>query len=280
MTFSIVAADPEAGEVGAATESKFLAVGAVVTWARGAVGAVATQSFAEVTFGPRRLDLMAAGLAPAQALDRLPGPDEKRESRQVGMVDAAGRTASFTGSECFEHAMSLTGQGFACQGNILASDQVVPATAEGFEKAPGPLAERMVEALRAGQRAGGDRRGQESAALLVAKPGGGYGGTHDRYIDLRVDHHDQPIEQLAGLLSLHRLYFDRPREQDLITAGHGLEAEIAGMLTVLERLEPGQDTWDALSDYMGWENLEERWAGRGRIDPRVLDYLRHHAGRG
>jgi uncharacterized Ntn-hydrolase superfamily protein len=280
MTFSIVAADPEAGEVGAATESKFLAVGAVVTWARGAVGAVATQSFAEVTFGPRGLDLMASGVDPAQALDRLLGPDDKREGRQVGMVDAAGRTASFTGSECFEHAMSLTGEGYACQGNILASDQVVPAMAEGFEKASGPLAERMVEALRAGQRAGGDRRGQESAALLVAKPGGGYGGTHDRYIDLRVDHHDQPIEELAGLLSLHRLYFDRPREQDLITADRGLEAEIAGMLTVVERLKPGQDTWDALSDYMGWENLEERWAGRGRIDPRVLDHLRRHAGRG
>jgi uncharacterized Ntn-hydrolase superfamily protein len=279
VTFSIVAADPEAGEVGAATESKFLAVGAVVTWARGEVGAVATQSFAEVTFGPRGLDLLASGLEPQSVLDRLLESDQKREGRQIGIVDASGRAASFTGSECFEHAASLTGDGYGCQGNILASAQVVPAIAEGFEMATGPLAERMVEALRAGQRAGGDRRGQESAAILVAKLGGGYGGTHDRYIDLRVDHHDQPIEELAGLLALHRLYFDRPRESDLIAADAALEAEVEDMLAALDRLEPGRDVWDALSDYMGWENLEERWVGRGRIDPVVLEYLRTQAGR-
>jgi uncharacterized Ntn-hydrolase superfamily protein len=278
VTFSIVAADPEAGEVGVATESKFLAVGAVVTWARGEVGAVATQSFAEVTFGPRGLDLLAEGMAPQTALDRLLEFDQKREGRQVGIVDASGRAASFTGSECFEHAASLVGGGYACQGNILASADVVPAIAEGFEGAAGPLAERLVEALRAGQRAGGDRRGQESSAILVAKLGGGYGGTHDRYIDLRVDHHDQPIEELAGLLSLHRLYFGRPRESDLVSADAALEDEIGDILAALGRLEPGQDLWDALSDYMGWENLEERWAGRGRIDPRVLEYLRQQAG--
>jgi uncharacterized Ntn-hydrolase superfamily protein len=279
VTFSIVAADPEAGEVGAATESKFLAVGAVVTWARGDVGAVATQSFAEVTFGPRGLDLLAEGMAPQMALERLLEFDQNREGRQVGMVDASGRAASFTGPGCFEHAASLVGEGYACQGNILASGDVVPAIAEGFLMATGPLAERLVEALRAGQRAGGDRRGQESAAILVAKPGAGYGGTHDRYIDLRVDHHDQPIEELSGLLALHRLYFGRPRESDLLSADAALEAEIEDMLAALGRLEPGRDVWDALSDYMGWENLEERWAGRGRIDPRVLAYLREQAGR-
>jgi uncharacterized Ntn-hydrolase superfamily protein len=279
MTFSIVAADALAGEVGAATESKFLAVGAVVTWARGDVGAVATQSFAEVTFGPRGLDLLAEGIEPQRALDRLLEFDERREGRQVGIVDASGRAASFTGSECFEHAGSLVGAGYACQGNILASPGVVPAIAEGFERATGPLAERLVEALRAGQRAGGDRRGQESSALMVAKVGGGYGGTHDRYIDLRVDHHDQPIEELAGLLSLHRLYFQRPREEDLVHADAALEVEIAEMLTGLDRRQGGRDLWDDLSDYMGWENLEERWGGRGRIDPRVLDYLRRQAGR-
>jgi uncharacterized Ntn-hydrolase superfamily protein len=279
VTFSIVAADPEAGEVGAATESKFLAVGAVVTWAKGEVGAVATQSFAEVTFGPRGLELLASGFSPQAALDRLLEFDEKREGRQVGIVDAAGRAASFTGSDCFEHAASLVGEGFACQGNILASAEVVPAIAEGFERASGPLAERMIEALRAGQRAGGDRRGQESAAVVVAKPGGGYGGTHDRYIDLRVDHHDQPIEELAALLSLHRLYFDRPRESDLIAADPALETELDELLAGLGRRQPDRDLWDDLSDYLGWENLEERWAGRGRIDPRVLDYLRRDAGR-
>ena len=279
MTFSIVAADPDANEVGVATQSKFLAVGAVVPWARGGVGAVATQSFADVTLGPRGLELLEAGLDPQAALDQLLSADEKRELRQVGIVDASGRAASFTGKECFEHAGSRTGNGHACQGNILASDEVVPAMAAAFERATGPLADRMIEVLRAGQRAGGDRRGQEAAALLVVKPGGGYGGNNDRYIDLRVDHHDEPVEELSGLLSLHRLYFERPHEKDLIDADAALEAEIRALLTRLDRLDPGKDLWESLSDYMGWENLEERWAGPGRIDPRVLDYLRDQTGR-
>jgi uncharacterized Ntn-hydrolase superfamily protein len=279
MTFSIVAADPDASEVGVATQSKFLAVGAVVPWARGGVGAVATQSFAEVTFGPRGLELLEAGLDPQATLEQLLAADEKRETRQAGIVDASGGAASFTGKECFEHAGSLTGKGHACQGNILASDEVVPAMGAAFEQATGPLAERMIEALRAGQRAGGDRRGQEAAALLVAKPGGGYGGNNDRYIDLRVDHHDEPIEELSKLLSLHRLYFERPRQEDLIDADPALESEIRDLLTRLDRLDPGKELWESLSDYMGWENLEERWAGPGRIDPRVLDHLRGQAGR-
>src|SRR6266542_3773672 len=186
MTFSIVAADPPAGEVGVATESKFLAVGAVVPWARGAVGAVATQAFANATFGPRGLDLLEGGVEPAAALDRLLRGDDRKETRQIGIVDAAGRSVSFTGTECFEQAGSVAGDGYACQGNILASDAVVSAMAEAFQRSDGPLAERMIDALRSGQREGGDRRGQESAALLIAKPGGGYGGTTDRYIDLRV----------------------------------------------------------------------------------------------
>jgi uncharacterized Ntn-hydrolase superfamily protein len=277
VTFSIVAADRDAGEVGVATESKFLAVGAVVTWARGEVGAVATQSFADARFGPRGLDLLASGVGSQQALDRLLDGDERREERQVGIVTARGEAASFTGTGCFEHAASLVAQGFACQGNILASADVVPAMAEGFEAARGPLAERLVEALRAGQRAGGDRRGQESAALLVAKPGGGYGGKNDRYVDLRVDHHDEPIEELARLLALHRLYFSRPDEAAVIAVDPALLGKMQAWLTTLGRLEAGQDPWDALFEYMGWENLEERWVGRGRIDPEVLAYLRRQA---
>ncbi len=277
-TFSIVAADPEADEVGVAVQSKFLAVGALVPWARGAVGAVATQAFAEVTFGPRGLHLLAMGLEPQEVLDELLKGDEQAESRQVGIVDATGRSASFTGQECFEHAGSVTGPGFACQGNILASENVVPAMAEAFENAAGPLAERLVEALRAAQRAGGDRRGQESASLLIAKPGGGYGGTHDRYIDLRVDHHPEPIEELARLLDLHHLYFQRPSEAEIIQVDTQQEAEIARLLEKLEKRQPGDDLWKALRDYMGWENLEERWVGPGRIDAKVWEYLRRDAG--
>ncbi len=276
-TFSIVAADPATGELGVAVQSKFLAVGAAVPFARGDVGAVATQAFANVTFGPRGLDLLARGLEPEAALERLLADDERREDRQVGVVDLAGRAASHTGRDCFEHAGSVTGQGFACQGNILASAEVVPAMARAFEgsgSAGLALPERLVRALRAGQAAGGDRRGQESAALLVAKAGGGYGGNHDRYVDLRVDHHEQPIEELARLLALHRFYFQRPRDDELVAVDAALETEIASILERLDRRSPGQDVWDALYDHMGWENLEERWAGRGRIDPRVLAYLR------
>lgn len=277
-TFSIVAADPATDEVGVAVQSKFLAVGAVVSWARAGAGAVATQSFADVTFGPRGLDLLAAGQTPQQALESLLQGDANRAQRQVGLVSADGRAASFTGEECFEHAGSVIGPGFACQGNVLASEQVVPAMAAAFEASQGaPLPERLIEALRAGQQAGGDRRGQESACLLVAKPGGGYGGNHDRYIDLRVDDHPAPIEELARLLGLHRLYFERPAEADLLTADAALEAEISEHLRRLGKFPAGEDLWKALMDYMGWENLEERWAGPGRIDPQVLAYLRQHA---
>jgi len=276
-TFSIAAADPDAGEVGVAVQSKFLAAGAIVPWARGGVGAVATQAFAEVTFGPSGLDLLASGLTPTQVLERLLVDDPRREERQVGVVDASGHAATFTGAECFEWAGGVTGPGYACQGNILASADVVRAMATSFEDTAGRLADRLVAALRGGQRAGGDRRGQEAAGLVVAKPGGGYGGTHDRAIDLRVDHHDEPIEELAKLLDLHRLYFERPRDRDVLDVDTDGEAELRSMLERLGRIDPGQDVWDALSGYMGWVNLEERWVGRGRIDPRVLDHLRSDA---
>src|SRR5207245_7256514 len=179
---------------------------------------------------------------------------------------------------CCADAGSVTGGGAACQGNILASAEVVPAMARAFELSRGRLADRLLEALRAAQREGGDRRGQESAALLVAKPGGGYGGNNDRYIDLRVDHHERPIEELASLLVWHRLYFDRPEEEELIPTDAVVEEEMRGMRGRLGKIEAGQDVWTAMQAYMGWENLEERWAGPGRLDPKVLDYLRQQAG--
>ena len=257
-------------------ESKFLACAALVSWARGGVGAVATQAFAEVTYGTRGLDLLDRGRAPDQVIADLTKTDELR-AEPVGMVAADGRSASYTGAECIDVAASVTGPNFACQGNILANERVVPAMAEVFETTTGmPLAERMMEALRAGQREGGDKRGQEGAGLYVAKPGGGYGGNHDRYIDLRVDHHDEPIEELVRLLELHHLHFQRPEESEVLQADAALEDEIRAHLRTLGRLD-GDDPWRALHDYMDWENLEERWVGQGRVDPKVLEYLRRHA---
>lgn len=273
-TFSIVAADPTANEVGIAVQSKFLAVGAIVPWSRGGVGAVAVQAYADVSMGPRALTLLQNDVGPQEVLDRLLKDDRNAAGRQLGIVIPSGRAASYTGSACFEHAGSITGDGYACQGNILASDAVVPAMARAFEEAQGPLAQRMIAALRAGQGAGGDRRGREAAALLVTKPEGGYGGKNDRYIDLRVDHHAAPIEALAQLLELHNLYFERPKESEILDVNPDLEAEIRAKLGRLGWLSPETELWKTLEDYMGWENLEERWVGAGRIDPKVLQYLR------
>lgn len=279
MTFSIVAADPAVGELGVAVQSKFLAVGALVPWARAGIGAVATQARADVTFGPRGLAALERGLDPASVIDLLLDGDPRREQRQVGLVTADGRAASFTGSECFDHARSQTGEGFAAQGNILAGPAVVEGLATAFVANAGrPLAERLLLALEAAQTAGGDRRGQQSAAMVVVRPAGGYGGNHDRWLDLRVDDHPRPIEELRRLLELHQLYFDRPDPADLITLDRQLRAEIA---TAIERRgysPPGTPFETALFAYLGWENLEERWVDAERIDSIVLRYIREHEG--
>ncbi len=276
-TFSIVAADPEANEVGIAVQSKFLAVGAVVPWAQGGVGALAVQAYADVSFGPEGLKLLLTGLDPADVLEELLKHDKNSAGRQIGIVSSDGKAQSFTGSDCFEYAGSVTGNGYACQGNILASDDVVPAMGRTFEKAEGTLARRMIAALHAGQAAGGDRRGRESACLYIAKPNGGYGGKNDRYIDLRVDHHKTPIAALSNLLDLHYLYFERPNESDLVDVGPELEAELLTKLNFLGWETSENELWETLMNYMGWENLEERWVSPGKIDPKVLRYIQEQA---
>ena len=281
MTFSIVAADVAAGQLGAAVQSRFLAVGALVPWARAGIGAVATQALADVTFGPRGLAALARGLDPASVIDELLAGDPLREQRQVGVVAADGRSASFTGSECFDHASSRVGDGFAAQGNILAGQAGVDRRETAFLATAGrPLPERLLAALEAAQAAGGDRRGQESAALVVVKPGGGYGGNHDRWLDLRVDDHPRPIEELGRLLGLHRLYFDRPDRADLIPVDDTLRAELAASIERFGYSPPGTPFGAALFAYLGWENLEERWIDADRIDPVVLHYIREHEGEG
>jgi uncharacterized Ntn-hydrolase superfamily protein len=209
-TFSIVAFDPQTGELGVAVQSKYFGVGTVVPWAQAGVGAVATQSYAKISYGPDGLRLMSEGKAPADALADLTKADEKREVRQVGMVDAQGRVAAFTGKECNAWAGHKEGKNFTVQGNLLAGENVVTAMAEAFEKArtdaKGGLADWLTEALKAGQAAGGDKRGQQSAALLVVRKGAGPSGENDRFVDLRVEDHEKPIDELARLLEIHKRF--------------------------------------------------------------------------
>ena len=212
-TYSIVAADPATGEVGVAVQSKYFAVGAVVPWARAGVGAVATQAAVVAAYGPRVLELLAAGVAPAAAIEQALADDEARETRQLGVVDASGVSASWTGSECNDWAGDLQGDGYAAQGNILSGDAVVSAMARAYEQTQGELAERLMAALEAAEAAGGDKRGQQSAALIVERAGAAESSREriDRVVDLRVDDHEQPVAELRRLLELrvgHRVAED------------------------------------------------------------------------
>lgn len=278
MTFSIVAIDLAQEQIGVAVQSKFLAAGALVPYAKAGVGGVASQSFTDVTFGARGLQLLERGLAPDEVLARLLEGDPQRQLRQVAVVAADGNSANFTGEECLKWAGGRIGPGYAAQGNILAGSRVVDGLIAGFERTPErPLADRLIDALREAQRAGGDRRGQESAALLVVAPNAGYGGNHDRMIDLRVDHHDEPIEELANLLDLHQLLFGRTADQDVLAADPPLRRQVDEYLGVLGRAGEHADVWRRFYDWVLMENLEERWLGDDRVDRVVLDHLRAQA---
>jgi uncharacterized Ntn-hydrolase superfamily protein len=201
-TFSIVGYDPDKQEWGVAVASKYLAVGAVVPWAKAGVGAVATQSYVNVSYGPRGLELMGQGKSPAETLKALTAEDKGRELRQVGMVDAKGQAANFSGDKCNPWAGGKTGKNYTCQGNLLAGEQVIEAMAKAFENTQGPLAWKLMAALEAGDQAGGDKRGKQSAALLVVRDKGGASGLNDRYLDFRVDDHQDPVPELARILAL------------------------------------------------------------------------------
>jgi uncharacterized Ntn-hydrolase superfamily protein len=279
-TFSIVAFDPARQEWGVAVASKFLAAGAVVPWARAGTGAVATQSYANTRFGPEGLDRMAEGLSAEETLAHLLAADPEREKRQVGLVDRAGRAAAFTGAECLPWAGHRIGEGFCCQGNLLVDARTLEAMAETFVKATGELADRLVAALLAGDRAGGDRRGRQSAAILVVREGGGYGGFNDRYMDLRVDDDPDPVAKLKDLVELHHLYFGTPRPEDRIPIDAALAREIQRLLRHVG-LYTGEITgvYDeatrrALETLFGIENLEERWQPGDAIDRVAWEFLR------
>lgn len=279
-TFSIVAHDPENGDLGVAVQSKFLAVGAVVPWAKAGVGAVATQSWANTTYGPEGLRLMAEGLSAQDALEKLVKADEERALRQAGMVDAHGDAAAYTGEGCFEWAGHIVGEGFACQGNILVSEETVQAMAQAFEESEGELSDRLVAALESGQKAGGDSRGRQSAALLVVREKGGYGGFNDRYLDLRVDDHPTPIQELKRLLELHKLYFFKSKPEHLQSLEGEVAREVQEILSELGYYSGeinglyNEPTRQALFDFSGIENLEERWQEGAYIDRVVLEFMR------
>jgi uncharacterized Ntn-hydrolase superfamily protein len=277
-TFSIVAFDPETDSLGVAVQSKFLAVGSVVPWARAGVGAVATQAMANYNYGPRGLDLMSTGNSAEQTVETLTLADEDREHRQVGVVDARGRASTFTGSACFDWAGGVTGEHYAAQGNILVGRETVEAMASTYEQTDGDLAARLLRALDAGQGAGGDSRGKQSSALLVVREGGGYGGDNDRVVDLRVDDHPEPIRELIRIRDLHTLYFGETSPDDVIAVDGDVRAEISDALLragYLEGPDAGDDDlFDALSAYIRTENFEEREQQRGYLDSAVLEYLK------
>jgi uncharacterized Ntn-hydrolase superfamily protein len=271
-TYSIVACDLGAGQWGVATQSKFLAVGSVVPWAAPGVGAVATQAYANPRYGPDGLQLLGEGLAAAEVIARLTDADEGRADRQLGVVDARGVGATYTGADCMEWAGGLAGPGFAAQGNILVGEETVAALATTFTATDGqPLAARLLECLAAAQAAGGDRRGQQSAALLVVEKDGGYAGLSDSLVDLRVDDHEQPVTELARLYAMHLLLFGKTPRERWVDIDDELRTELTERLG---QLGYSGELDRAFADWAGTENLEERVDGLGKIDPVVLQELR------
>jgi len=281
MTFSIVGYDPIEKEWGIAVQSKFLGVGAVVPWAKAGVGAVATQSYANTAYGPTGLELMEQGKSAQETVELLLADDPHREMRQIGVIDAVGNVATFTGKECYDWAGGITGLHFAAQGNILVDEKTVEAMARTFEQAEGTLAARLLAALNAGQEAGGDSRGKQSAALYVVKEKGGYGGYNDHFIDLRVDDHPDPINELIRIYQLQQLYFAPSNPERVVSIEGEIKLELVGYLTHTGYL-PNDTANDeeihrALTSYLHTENFEMREQQDGWIDLEVLQYMKEHS---
>ena len=278
-TFSIVACDIQARAWGVAVASKFPAVGAIVPWAKARAGAVATQALANTGYGPRGLEMLSGGLSAEETLQKLLNHDHDREHRQVGLVDAQGRAVSFTGKSCSEWAGSLTGAGYAIQGNLLAGAEVIQQMEHTFLDTHGDLPERLFAALDAGGRSGGDRRGRQSAALFVVKEKAGYGGHNDRWIDLRVDDHLNPVARLGELLELHRLYFGRSPASGRVRLEGNVVRDMQQIMKGLGYYTPVDGRYDdatreAFRAFIHNENFEERAdPDAGWIDGPVLHYL-------
>lgn len=281
-TFSIVGYDPEKKEWGVAVQSKFLAVGAVVPWAEANVGAIATQALANLDYGEEGLILLKKGFSPKEVINKLRQNDENDQSRQVGIVDADGNSASFTGDDCYDWAGGISGKNFTCQGNILVGEATVKAMAETFKNTKDDLATRLISALKVGHKAGGDKRGRQSAALLVVREKASYGGYNDKYIDLRVDDHETPIEKLHDLLKTFYLYFgDKKTEKVKLT--ENVIIKVKKLLKDIDLFEgevnPNyNDSFQkSLEVFYHQENFEEREQKEGFIDQDILNYLENKA---
>jgi len=274
MTFSIVGYDPVEKEWGIAVQSKFLGVGAVVPFAKAGVGAIATQSYANTAYGPKGLELLEQGKSAEDVLKLLTAEDGDREFRQVGIVDFKGGAATFTGKKCYSWAGGVTGEYFAAQGNILVDENTVKAMANTFIETKGSLADRLLTALNTGQAAGGDSRGMQSAALLVVKEKGGYGGYNDRYIDLRVDEHPDPINELIRIFHLQQLYFAKSKPERVVEIKDEVELELTEQLKRNGYYKEEDTLYTALKKYIHTENFEMREQEEGKIDLDVLEYMK------
>jgi uncharacterized Ntn-hydrolase superfamily protein len=283
-TFSIVAFDRETATWGVAVQSKFISVGSVVPFAEAGSGAIATQALANVAYGPAGLALLRKGVGASEVVRRLTEADDGRDERQLGVVDSVGGSASFTGKKCMDWAGHETGDGFACQGNILFGPGVVRAMARTYESAGGDILDRLLAALAAGQREGGDRRGMQSAALLAVRKGGGYGGGNDRWVDIRVDEHPSPIEELRRVFRIYDMT-NLTREDPATLLG--IEGDVAKALqhdlSVLGYYT-GRLTgeWDAVSRaafsrFLGEHNFENKERTDGKVWPSIVNYLKDRA---
>jgi uncharacterized Ntn-hydrolase superfamily protein len=277
-TYSIAACDLNARQWGVAVQSKFLAAGSIVPWAEAEVGAIATQAYANPRYGPDGLALLREGLGAEEVVRHLVAADDGRDHRQVGVVDARGGSATFTGGSCFDWAGGRNGDCYAAQGNILVSGETVDALADTFETlqysvAKSGVASVLIDCLAAAQAAGGDRRGQQSAGVLVVEKDGGYAGLWDVVVDLRVDDHPAPVDELRRLFGLHDLLFGKTPREEWVDVDDALRAELSERLA-RAGYEGALD--DALFRWAGNENLEERVDGAERVDPVVLAELRRN----
>jgi uncharacterized Ntn-hydrolase superfamily protein len=279
-TFSIVALDPSNGDLGVAVESKFIAVGSVVPWARARIGAIATQAWGNVSYGPNGLSMLEQGLSASETLQKLLAGDPRPEVRQAAIVDSKGRVAVHTGKECMDWAGHVTGPGYSCQGNILVSSKVVESMANAYEENSGDLIDKLLQALSAGQAAGGDRRGQQSTALLVVREKGGYEGFTDRYVDLRVDEHPTPIEELKRVFKIYDMtMLSRESPRNLLTIDYDIATVLQRDLLKLGMYDGGitgvfdETTKKALRNFVNINNFENKMREDGRIWKSILDYL-------